>query len=811
MTTTQKYDEEKKSPKTNQIIVNITPIIKPKLLLGTVANIYFDGTHLLYTFEGRSLYFSKDQQIPIISLPHNTLKMTLLKYEEKKYIFSLSSANKLEYYDSLPSNNKSSSFSFNAFFQPDFSYAKHCVNRNVVKIQKLEEKLYYMFKKGDIYFINICYNDGQRWAGKTIMSGITGNHIDFFATSGGCYYTIDKQLHSISGVDFHINADYIHQYQDMFFIAEESENFLHIKLYRHLKDLISTISIPIQNHIEFNANKDIVICTESNVLYIFKIFENCISLLSRINLEDKILCFDFSYNENVIDLVLLAPQFCQNRRLVIAANSSDNLNKKALSPMKSNLKDNKDNTSLKNNEPQNNMKEKNDTTLPESVSSSCVLEDSNTTSISKQISLLSLEDFKSKPLASKPKNNLLEEVRAMLNKRKQASQSNDVSSPSEKENGNFEVPVIQENSFIKEVSETAESKQKTQINHQTSKICSKENSETYSNRSTKKDDNLTGEEMTNETCHEKSSTNLEFKVAPPVYLDKEEAVKNNSDLSKGLEKSKFPDSFFINSRSSSSPGKKLFVLENITEHENLSTSEISEDLNKQDKIDLNEKRFDIKQLEPLLVRFNNIANKLEKSINILASKTEIKTEKMEETLKSLIVKTLIPCVETSFNEMRIQMNSEIKKLFANNVQASNNSKFNLIQKFMNTGKINQALAEFNKLDEAECCQCINILSNYSIENADSNLLITFMERIFNFLKKNPKDVHFKLIQSALVDVEVNQLSVENLQALTVFLRYLKQIIDFDIEKYSELNCIVDILLRKIKRRIKGGSTVKVSQ
>ena len=147
--------------KTKTIIV---PITKPYLIPINNSFIRVYDSIFFYTFDGRSLLFSKDQEEPFASLPDENIDFFSVKREKNIFNFFLSLKRKFE----------SATNSLNN---------RYCITRNVNKICKSNTRVLYFFKKDNYYFINEeILQDDKKWTGRNIVLNIEADYLDLFAT-----------------------------------------------------------------------------------------------------------------------------------------------------------------------------------------------------------------------------------------------------------------------------------------------------------------------------------------------------------------------------------------------------------------------------------------------------------------------------------------------------------------------------------------------------------------------------------------------------------------------------------------------------
>lgn len=721
--------------------ITIDPIVRPEVLSSSNPCIYVDGSYFFYTFDGRSLFFSREQSDPIISVPEETRDVCMASLDGTEYFFMLSMKNKLECLVNSPS-------------APERRY---CITRNVLQVQKTNDKIYFIFKKDHLYFINECHFDGKKWIGKILHTSIQGKSVELFATDGSFFFINDGKLYNSRGDDMGIDADFVHKTGNLIVAGNKKRRGYMLRILDCTSmNEIDSLLIPTIERGTVRAHRDVVIQQIHSDLYVLRVTEEGFSVGGCIKYDQDVLCFDVKSRGERAFITLLVSEECDEQTFVVQGNQI--LPPGADSEYESDFScDNvhcESNTSGLDPEAQSEWMHLGRTLK----SGSSSLEDEEDgffydkgggekSSVASEMKYMSLGNTTSHQLVSKPKNKLLEEVRATLSKRRQST------------NEQPDAPLAS--------------------GPETDRFAN------YAKQETVGDKNI----EQNSTCE----------IQPTVTLGNTH-IKQAADIPRtGTACGDFDCSLIEKSPGDSSlscgttAGDALLAkteIEKRPEHD-LSPENVPRGLN----------------LEQFLAEHRRTSLEIQRATISSVQSLLAKTGSVEAVIREVVVKTLVPSVEACFNEMRIQILTEIRKL-VNNASDSSNPRINSIQRFIGAGKINQAIQEFMRLDEPDMNCSLSLFSCSSIENADSNILAQFLGKVFSLAKKQPRDAHFRLITACLLDIEVSDLTIENMQNMSVLLRYLKELDEFGNEKHNELNCLADIIIKKIKRRAKQGNAGK---
>lgn len=678
----------KKASKGTKINLVTRTIAKPKLLLEDYCSITVDNSLVFYTFDGRALFFSKEQKEPIISLPDETKKVIFLTIDKESYAFILTSKNKLE------------CCSYTGMLEDD----RYIVTRNVIDVIKANQRIFYLFKKDKNYFINECVYNGKKFTGHCVLSGIEGTNVKIFPTDQAFYYIVDSKIYDCNGNWTGISGDFAYSYSDLMVVGSQKSKHYQIKLLDIKKSyaLIDSFNLECLNLFNVVSHDNFLIFQQNiNNLNIFKInpdksqFE--IKYLSKY--AYSIFSYDFEVSNGFINLYILTDSKHFDSLDVITVSNIESFISKS-QPLSPTIDFTKSHSILNSED-----------SIKSDPGFFCENFSLKKSSILKEMESMSLAPSNNSEISEqKPKNNLLEEVRAKLSKAKQLSNEETIKPHPDR----FEVFKL---------------------------------------------------------------LNTEPKFGSDVQSIKREGfTKSRPDLIPNDSKIQTKQEVGYSSQTETFDSSKVEMNDFVKSNEMIKMTDLA----------------------------RSIKN-IEKSIGDLTKEISLKSfndEKYKNIVKNTVIEVLVPCVEACFNEMKIQMQVEIKKMINMNLKTGESSRLALIKKYLSNEKPAQAIEEFLKLEEKEIISNLSIFTPLSIENAESNALASLLLKVYSVLQKAPKKACFDLIYICLIDIDIEDLSVENLQEISVVLRTIKDMESFDKDKNLDLNCVIDIVSKKIKKRAK---------
>lgn len=742
----------KKNQTNTKLTLTFKTLAKPKFMNHTHSFITLDENDLFYTFNGRALFLSKEQAEPIISIPEETKAIVHLHYDKQLYCFLLNSKNKLEVME----------------YGDVVSGPRFTVTRNVLQVQKTQNKVYFLFKKDVFYFIDECVFDGKRWIGKIMCHNITGKEVLLFATGNTFYFTSDSKVHNCEGKSLGFTADYVHRYENILLIGIQKENSYEFKLLDiddNYQEIHSTI-VDCDSASRIVSHENIVALQASKDLHILKIDTQLKKFVIswKYTYHQDIYNFNFFFNpakENLI-FYLLADSKYSDVTKVISENNQNSESNQSFELRDASISSNDEEDELDcltNNEDISvSLSTERDTSDSICKEDGFFYENSSTkkSSILKEMESMSLAPHTpERSVVATPKNNLLEEVRATLNKKKALSKPEILSDTTKKENNS----VVDRFESYKAESE-------------------KPSSPIPSPSKPKLSNKLNMATGSNEVCHSVLKTKaqpIEKEInndTPHLVSESFENINNTAPIN------------FVPTRPKSTGDLKISKNNETELYNGPIISSLSQEA-----------------LENYLYEFKKLTLDSHKKTVLAVESMISKRESNDTNIKEIAIKLLVPVVEACFNEMRIQMLSEIKKLTTAALEISE-KKTSSISKLLAAGKTTQAIEEFLKLDDTEMAIYVSSFNSVALETVDSNSIFLLLSKIYELVKKSPKDSYFKLIYFCLMEIEINDLSIDQLQDISILIRYIKEMNSFDEDKYSELSCILDITAKKIRKRVK---------
>jgi hypothetical protein len=755
--------------------VKILPIIKPSAIPTNNPCIKTEDYCFFYTFDSRSMFFPRVSSEPIISLPDEIKDLSIVRRERINYCFTLSSKNRLDY----------CVFDINALEK------KICVTRNVLQMVASNDKLYYVFKKDNHFFINEIIFDGKKWLGRNVLINIEGEELKLYKGSNSFFYIKDRRLYNSKGENLNIIADFMYEHGESITIGEDLEdsylftvydsNMLAITQVNIKKDatqlnMKECMNIPESESScskdEFLAapskfrsmdscircSKDVLVLLIGRIFHIFRINGNSLEFQESLEAEYSILGFDILFIPNKIQIHVLANN--TNNKENISASDRESINISY-----NGIKEDHDNS---NSRAEN--KVENDTSMNALSTAQTSKENTEGLNMLNKVidNINNSETYSSfdcfNPLAKslepsespekvgikiRPRNKLLDEVKAALNRRK----------PSEL--------------FLAENPNADE---------------------------TKPDG--------------KKSEHLDNNSQTTTESIKEDRFKNyiaENELSKSPQKSnatKTQESPIYSNSVPVSPVKNTKALET------LKNSEHKNNVAKEDSCIVKENTGGLKECisiikehseEPLkaslqfLEEHRKISLEIHKSTIMAIESAISRSNGLESLIKDLVMKSLVPVVEASMNEMRVQIIGELRKMHVSHAEEGA-SKLAVVKRLINANKVTQAILEIIKGEDSELESFYALIGQNLLESVDSNILAQLFMKIYNAFKRNGREPHLRMMVEILTDLEVNDLSIDNLQALSVLLRYLREMKDID----KDLLFLVDFSIKKIKKRTKAN-------
>lgn len=780
-------NQAKKNAK--DIEVKVVPISKPFALSANSPAICIDDLSYFYTFDGRSLFFEKTQTRPFISLPYETKMAFLLRHtNDALYAVFLSSKNKLEIvkYDEIGTGNK------------------QVITRNVEQVVKTKNRIFYVFKKEEIYFINEVIYESNKWIGKHVLPFIKAATIELFPSNGTILYIADGQVYNLLGQDLGVRGTFAYSYEDMVIVAgpgqslkksaDKKNNLIgegegqqagglrpacmgfEISLYTMDMLLINTFIIETQFECAIKCIENIIVVQNESKLHILKIDSNQIKLVDVRKQRNITYQFDVAIDQGVLNVfVLTDPAVVAGQESYGPLVADPLLGYDALKESLLNGDDVRASADL--------FSDRDDgrdgplRIRPEAVEGDANAEDSN--------DLLDIENNEDMdPFVDGPgagSQTVLGEMEAEHDAQVHGSdvlegEGQQVAGTNTSKNYLFDA--VKQSLNAKKGQHTSPTKEGGKASHMKEGL-------PLHHASTQK--------------HQALSVVSESQGSTQKVVDRFEKYAKDHSFANGssIQARNSPASCAMpNPEGIKEIGEKAVCGAGDTPRLDASQATSAR---------VREKQAGAGPCPP------NSRNNAQKNISsdgltgeiqsIICSSLESVVVKNEAFIKNLILKAIVPAVEATINEMRVQVITELRKMDIGTKVDPFYGKGASFKKLINSGKVGVAIQELVKLKGPEFEGILNTIHPGAIEGVDSNVLSVFIERLFGSMKRQFKDHHAKLLYDALLDIEISELSIDNLQVLSVALRYSKEMGALDGPNYIDLNFLIDIICKKMKRRV----------
>lgn len=688
--------------------IRMVPIQKPKIVQSSAPSIFVDGAGCFYTFDGRGLFFERGQERPIISLPDETRSAFLVQIEGVTHAFVLSTKNKLECC-------KLSGLSFDD---------RYVITRNVLQAAKTKDKIFYIFKKDDNYFVNDVSFDGARWVGKHVLANIKGIDVKLFASNGTFCIINDGVVCNSLGDELGVAGEFVHLF-DSYMVVVRRQEGQPDELQHGYEVLLYDADLSLKNVLTVDAGHGGIIKCVDNIitivseskLYVLKVEEELVKFVDIKNYDHPIFEYDIAASQDVLSVYVLTDTAAPADRG--AAKASDSL---------------VDFVSLRDSLEETMSEGKHEDDSSMRTKSSKAYSQDSASRIGAPILDEAVRDAwaggipTDAPQAA-PKNYLLDEVKETLSKKRALSSS-------ENEMGH-ENPFGRPKSVIGSVAQQ--------------------------------------EEPVARRGSADASTASQIDRFER-YMCSNEAIKMDKTVSAMLESTNTSDSprkAASTAQKGSSPGK-------MKEKPAAAVASASTS----------------KAAKP--AASDSISSAMQRAI---CNSLEAVILENDGFIKDLIARAIVPAVEAAVNEMRIQVVAELRKMQTSRKTDVFCGKEMAFKKLLNSGMVGQALLELLKLKGSDLEALLDMIMPGVISSVDPPILIQFVGCLYGQMKKQFKDHHAKLLYDALLDIEIAELNVDELQSLSVSIRYCKDLDALDEPRYTELNSLIDITSKKIRKRV----------
>lgn len=773
--------------------IKIIPISKPSIINMSNPAIHIDAITYFYTFDGRSLFFDKKQIRPILAVPDEVRDAFLFNNEDNVlYTILLSSKNKLEYcrHDEMPFGERS------------------IISRNVLEVVKINERIFYLFKKDDNYFINEVKFDGGKWIGKHILSHLKGNNIKLYGFNGSFMYINDGILYNMHGENLGIECDFCYSSGNLLItgivkkldnkhdkksgnkndnnlgnnldniselpVSENKPELEYIlSLYDDSLTLKNTYSIFTNYQCSLKCIENFIVVNNEDKLYILKFDNDSINLLDIRKQRHPIYGFDILLSQGCLLIYILTDfELTNNDQKYVRVfaredNENDDLN----------ITNDKEAVICNDVLSCNIIEHENDTVYTIETEpnindvSICDLTSIALTEPIVDLNIELISEASSEPVLEAEnmlvENTLIENI------------------PIEKAISDIKLSIASKNTPNKLFT-------KNNLLDEVRVNLSKKKSTTNDSYETQKAKNVSAKHWSN--AQNNLAQNLKNNTLVPT-MSKNNTFRQFEKIQNDINSKKNKDDIcskdaFVKEMTGKSPMKiqnsKTQKAENISIDNLLSDLKITKDSSK----------------ENIEFYLNKLSDNSSSNFQVLVAQAfEAVLLKNSSFIKDIVIKAILPSVEASFNEMRIQMLSEMRKLEITSKADIFNSKNIAFKNYLNSGKIAAAINECLKAKGVEFDTMLGMIQPGMIEGVDTPTLVLIIVKLCTLMKKSFKDHYCKLLYDALVDLEVSELSITDLQTLCIQLRYCKELSAFESSSYIELATLIEFICKKIRKRI----------
>ncbi|KAF9763224.1 hypothetical protein NGRA_1409 [Nosema granulosis] len=234
-------------------------IVQPDTVSGSsYPLIVCDKDTLLFTFNGKSVFYDENLSKVYISVPSNCKDMCIFRIEDRTFLVTLDQSNKLQQCEIK-----------DGVVQQE----KLIISRNVLQLFKYHETVYFVSFKKDIYNFNTLLMDDSLIRPKIIVPQIQVKYtVDFFPTKFGIFIKQDGKLLAEDGTKLSIKGDGIVEIDNFFIVYKKIEEGLRLSLLS--SDKVIKNEIVIQNesqNIKIHSLGDLVVVRSGVLLYFIQV------------------------------------------------------------------------------------------------------------------------------------------------------------------------------------------------------------------------------------------------------------------------------------------------------------------------------------------------------------------------------------------------------------------------------------------------------------------------------------------------------------------------------------------------------------
>lgn len=251
---------------------------------------------IFFTFDGRTLFFDNKFKNFHIFLPFTIKDACFYNFKKKSsgspkcVIVTLDSQNKLSY---------------SGFKKYSINENKIIISRNVLQMIEKNNEIYYLSFKKDKYFLNFVSEDNGYLKPKQIVQNITSTFpVSFFWLSKGLYINHGRSFFDAAGKKFRTKGDSVYEVSDKIVIYNKTKEGVVLSLVNNNFEIKNELIIESTSHIvKICAVFKMICCRIGYKMYFVDVLRNELVIVKEISCPTNIL--DFSVNSNGLNNIIL--------------------------------------------------------------------------------------------------------------------------------------------------------------------------------------------------------------------------------------------------------------------------------------------------------------------------------------------------------------------------------------------------------------------------------------------------------------------------------------------------------------------------
>uniref|UniRef100_A0AAU6SHT3 Uncharacterized protein n=1 Tax=Nosema rusticus TaxID=3121250 RepID=A0AAU6SHT3_9MICR len=268
--------------------VEMHDIVQPDTVSGSSNPlIVSDEDSLLFTFNGKSIFYDEALTKVYISVPSNCKDMCIYKHEGKTFLITLDQTNKLQQCEIK-----------DGVVQQE----KLIISRNVLQLFKYKDTVYFISFKKYLYNLNCLIMDESLIRPKIILAQIQVKYsIEFFPSQFGMFIKQDSKLVHEDGRKVISKGDGVIDINDYIIIYKKIENGIRLSLLN--SEMIIKSEIVISNdsqNIKLHPLGDIVAIRIGANLYFIVVNNNELLVAKELSYEKYPASVAFRFENDVI-------------------------------------------------------------------------------------------------------------------------------------------------------------------------------------------------------------------------------------------------------------------------------------------------------------------------------------------------------------------------------------------------------------------------------------------------------------------------------------------------------------------------------